>query len=134
MGDAFRAMKPAELRRHQGVVDFPVRAYIAKRGRKIIGMGGLAWRFGRCDLWLDVRRRELVNSHGVVRLAHRMLRIAAQLGETEVFCLRDDHPNSAKLLRVIGMQHIGDVEVKFQDGTSAVKELYRWQASRQLRQ
>lgn len=127
MADTFRAMTPRELRRHQGMVDFPVRAYIVKRGRKIIGMGGLAWRWGRCDLWLDVRKREEVNSHSVVRLARRMLRIAAQLGETEVYCLRDDHPNSAKLLRVIGMQHIGDVGVEFYDGTSAMKELWSWQ-------
>ncbi len=128
MGDALRAMTPAELRRHQGDIDFPVRAYIAKRGRKIIGMGGLAWRFGRCDIWLDVRRRDLVNAHSVVRLARRMLRIAAQLGETEVFCLRDDHPNSVRLLRVTGAQLIGDVEVTFHgEDAPVVKELYRWQ-------
>lgn len=124
-----RAMTPRELRRHQGVLGFPTRGYIMKRGRRILAMGGLAWRFAwGCDLWLDVRRPAETSGGQVVSLARYMLRLARQLGEEAVYCLRDDHPNSARLLRVVGMGLVAAVPVTFSNGQTAVKELYRWQA------
>lgn len=107
---------------------FPCVGYMAVRGKKLVAAGGLAWRFGRCDLWLDVVPRRKVPALGVVRWARRMLLLARQMGETEVFCFRDDFPSSAKLLELVGFSLMGMQEVTFTDGTVVEKELWRWSA------
>lgn len=132
---------------------FPVIAHAAivvGRGTKarpkpplLVAYGGLCWRFindgekrARCDIWLDVvdakRLKSATAALGLVRWARRMLRTAAQLGEPAVYCIRDDHPNSAKLLSLAGLERLaGDVSIVFDDGTQRTGEVYRWLSSPQ---
>lgn len=119
-------MKPAELLAKGAM--FPARGYILKAGRKTVAFGGLAWRFNRCDIWLEVRRPELLPAPFLVRFARRMLRMAQQLGEAEVFCFRDEHPTSAKLLHLVGLRPYGMQEATFIDGRVETQELWRWVA------
>lgn len=105
-------------------VDYPVHAFVALEGEDPLAYYGLAWRFGRCDLWFSVvdasaSRRSCIR---VVREARRMLKVALALGENRVFCIRDDHPNSRKLLGAVGFQYLGDIAVTMADGSGAVKE------------
>lgn len=105
-------------------MDYPVHAFVALEGEQPVAYYGLAWRFGRCDLWFSVvdasaSRRSCIR---VVREARRMLKVARALGEHRVFCIRDDHPNSRKLLEVVGFQPLGPVEVTMADGSGAVME------------
>jgi hypothetical protein len=105
-------------------VDYPVHAFVALEGEQPVAYYGLAWRFGRCDLWFSVvdataSRRSCIR---VVREARRMLKVAMALGERRVFCIRDDHPNSRKLLLTVGLQYLGTVAVTLADGSEAEKE------------
>lgn len=107
-----------------GPVDYPVHAFAAVEADEPLAYYGLAWRFGRCDLWLSV-----VDASGskrcairVVREARRMLKVAMALGEARVFCIRDEYPNSRKLLGAVGFRYLGDVAVTMDDGSEAVKE------------
>lgn len=109
-------------------LDFPCVGYVAKRGRRFVAAGGLAWRWQRCDLWLDVKPRCRVPAVGVVRWARRMLRLAEQMGETEVFCFRDDVPTSRRLLEFVGFHPLGMQSVILIDGTQVEKEVWRWSA------
>lgn len=126
-------------------VPFPVigHAAILKRPRRkpiVIGYGGLCWRFynspddirRRCDIWCTILRPDLTNAHTLVRWGKRMLRTAAQVGETSVYCIRDEEPNSRKLLQLVGLERqAGDVEISFDDGSRRTGEVWRWQLSRQ---
>jgi hypothetical protein len=125
-------------------IDWPMITYAGlyypRRGKpKLIAYGGLAWRFAkedgtpRCDIWFDVHDRKLMarlnRGLTLVRWAKRMLRTAAQFGDREVYCLRDEEPNSAKLLRLAGLELMdGAVSIAFDDGTTRTGELWRWQA------
>ncbi len=119
-----RPMTPREVRRHLDQFDCPLRAYVCKVGRKIVGFGGLIWRWNRCDIFLDVLRPDLVPVVAMVRWARRMLRMARQMGDEAVYCLRDEHPHSARLLRLVGMTHYAMQEITFNDGTVSVRELW----------
>jgi hypothetical protein len=129
---------------HGRPLDFPVIAYAAwaPRGRRkpvLVGYGGLCWRFPspdpesarrRCDIWLELERPDLINPLALVRWARRMLRTAAQVGETSVYCIRDDEPNSAKLLALAGLERMdGDVDITFDNGSKRTGEVWRRQAS-----
>lgn len=87
-------------------VNYPVIGWAGVRDKEVVAIGGLAWRFGRCELWFDVIEPGKVPTISVVRWARRMVEQARQLGEKDVFCLRDDHPRSAKLLSAVGMHMI----------------------------
>lgn len=119
-----RPMRLKELRRAGAY--FPAHGYVMKFGRQTVAVGGLAWRWGRCDLWFTARRPDLLNPVFVVRFARRMLRQAAQMGDAEVFAFRDDHPNSAKLLCLVGFQPYAVQDITFDDGAIVTKELWRW--------
>jgi hypothetical protein len=56
-----------------------------------------------------------------------MLRKAQQLGEAQVYCWRDDHPRSRKLLETVGFQLMGLEDVTLFDGSIAQKEVWLWQ-------
>ncbi len=113
--------------------------YYPRRGKpRLVAYGGLAWRFAkldgspRCDIWLDVVDRKLMGrlNRGLtlVRWAKKMLRVARQLGDREVFCIRDDEPNSAKLLRLAGLVLMdGAATLTFEDGSHRTQEVWRWQ-------
>lgn len=127
-------------------ITYPVVAYAAviTRGRRppiLVCIGGLAWRFievgatrPRCEIFVNVERPDLLSTltarRALVRWARRMLRTAAQLGEPAVFCIRDDEPNSAKLLSLVGLERLaGDVSIAFVDGTERPGEIWKWQSS-----
>lgn len=114
-----------------------------RRGRapRLIATGGLCWRFiaegatrPRCDIWLDVHDNEAIARPGaallLVRMAKRMLRTAAQFGEPAVYCLRDDLPNSSKLLSLVGLRPTGEVPIVYADGTTGTGELFEWRPLR----
>lgn len=110
---------------YMGKVDFPVIAYAGmERGKRLIGVGGLAWLDRRCWLWLDhcdmKHRHPLV----VVRWAKRMLDKAAQLGEAEVWARREKgiEPLSAELLTLLGFVRVTDED--------AIED-WKWQRSPQ---
>lgn len=128
-------------------VSFPVIAHagiIRQKGNKppiVVAVAGLAWRFynseedamlgrrRRCDIFLAVLKPKLVNPLLLVRWGKRMLRTAQQVGETSVFCIRDDEPNSEKLLTLVGLERqAGDVTITFDDGASRTGEVWRWNA------
>lgn len=123
---------------------FPVIAHAiyVRRGKRkpiLVGFGGLCWRFrdagasrNRCDIWFDIEQPDLLNPVTLVRWARRMLRTAVQVGETSVYCIRDDEPNSAKLLELVGLERMAvDVTITFEDGSKRTGEIWRWQASQQ---
>lgn len=109
-----------------------------RRGKpRLIAYGGLAWRFygadgitKRCDIWFDVVEPKLMRPLMLVRWARKMLLVAAQFGDREVFCIRDDHPNSAKLLRLAGLELMDDgATLAFEDGSKRTGEIWRWRQS-----
>lgn len=105
-------------------VRFPVISYLGLDGDRILGAGGLAWMHGRCFLWLGLVDMADTRAVRVVRAAKKMILIAKQLGEKTVYCWRDDHPHSAKLLALIGMTFNGVEPVTFGDGTTGEKEVW----------
>lgn len=86
-------------------VDLPVTAKAAIEGEELLACWGLAWGVGRCWLWLHVERSEPKHAFTVIREAKRMLKRAAQLGETEVYTPRDaSRETSARLLKLVGFE------------------------------
>lgn len=124
-------------------VPFPViasAAMIVDRPRNrppiLVAYGGLCWRFTntgeerrRCDLWLDVPQPDLLKprSLALVHWARRMIRTAKQLGEPAIYCLRDDEPNSTRLLELVGLERmVGDVSwIVADDGSNRTGEVWR---------
>lgn len=115
-------------------LDFPILAYAgmmwptgkSRRKPRLVAVGGLAWRFDRCDIWLHVFEPKLVPPIALVRYARRVMKVAVQMGEQSVYCFRDNEPNSAKLLRLVGMRQVGVEELTFHDGKSGQGELWKW--------
>ena len=105
-------------------IAFPVIAWAGVRDGITVAIGGLAWRFGRCDLWFDVLEPGKVPTISVVRWARRLIGQARQLGEKDVFCFRDEHPRSAKLLSAVGMHMIRVDTATMDDGSSRELELW----------
>lgn len=87
-----------------GVPVIAVAAMDDLKKAKLWGVGGLAWDHGRCWLWLDFVDMKRTHAITVVREAQRMLRKAWQLGEREVWALRESgvEPLSDKLLKLLG--------------------------------
>lgn len=87
------------------VIDWPAVAYVGLDDGNFVGSGGLAWGGDRCWLWFQVSQPKPEYARPVLRMAQRMLRKAAQLGEAEVYTVRDkQYPSSAKLLRLVGFE------------------------------
>jgi hypothetical protein len=104
---------------YDGEVSFPVIVYGGVDGDKVVAAGGLMWRDGRCCGWVDVFTDVSSRKITLVRWCKRMLRMAGQIGETEVYIVRDEQqPNSEKLLRLLGFEF---VELQAVTG----KEIYR---------
>lgn len=108
-------------------VHFPVVSYLGVEGDRILGAGGLAWMHGRCFLWLGLVDMTETRAIRIVRAARKMIRVARQLGETTVYCWRDEAPHSAKLLALVGMTFHGMEEVTFADGSTGEKEVWKSQ-------
>lgn len=89
-------------------ITFPVVAYVGIEDDRILGVGTLEWIEERC--WLAFAGFDVEPAHAVhvVRRARFLLQTARQLGDKEVFSLRDpSHPSSTKLLETIGFQMTG---------------------------
>lgn len=92
-----------------GEVDFPVSLYGGYDADGVIhATGGLCWVDGRCIGFLDVFRDVSPKTLTLVRWARRVLRIAKQLGETEVLIYRDAwQPKSERLVTLLGFDLVG---------------------------
>lgn len=113
-------------------ITYPMLGYAGRRDGKVIAYGGLMWRWERCDMWLEVLDPDTASASAwdVVHWGRNMIKTAVQMGETEVYCLRDAHePNSARLLAAVGFKPYALQKVEYLDGTSATKELWQWRAS-----
>jgi hypothetical protein len=95
----------------------------------VAALGGLTWRFNRCDIWLEVWDPDAISARTIVTQARRMLMLAVQMGEATIYCFRDEHLNSAKLLGLIGLKFDHTEEVGFEDGSGAIREIWAWQPS-----
>src|SRR5690606_27703882 len=95
----------------------------------LVAAGGLAWNAGRCWLWLTPIDRTRTYPVHIVRLGRRMLRMAAQLGEREVYCVRDPEPHAARLMRLVGLTLRGTEPTRYVDGSTGEMEVWTWQAS-----
>lgn len=105
-------------------VPFPVIAYVGLEDGVFLGCGGLAWRMGRCWLWLGFTPAGNSRPNHLVRYARRMLATAWQVGETRVHVERDQaEPMSARLLSHLGFAYIRDEPIVHDDGSAG--ELWR---------
>lgn len=110
-----------------GPVAFPTLAYAGLEDGEVRATWGLAWYLDRAWLWYELTDLDKTYPVYVIRQAKRMLRTAAQLGEQRIFCWRDEHPLSAKLLKAVGMEYCGVEEVTFGDGTTGTREVWsKW--------
>lgn len=133
-------VSPADVARFTGLtIPWPIITYAGiytpRRGKpKLIAYGGLVWRFTmpdgrpRCDIWFDVADHKLMarlnRGLTLVRWARRMVRLARQMGEAAVFCVRDDDPNSAKLLGLAGLELGENVTLEFEGGAKRTGEIW----------
>ncbi|MBZ9873076.1 hypothetical protein LB542_19705 [Mesorhizobium sp. BR1-1-9] len=87
------------------VIDWPAVAYVGIDDDDFVGSGGLAWGGDKCWLWFQVSKPKPEYARPVLKMAQRMLRKAVQLGETEVYTVRDQtYPSSTKLLKLVGFE------------------------------
>lgn len=106
---------------------FPTLAYVGVEDGEVCAAWGLAWYLSRCWVWYGLVDTARTHPMYVIRQAKRMLKTAEQLGEQRVFCWRDDHPLSAKLLKKVGMDLCGVEKVTFADGTKGTREVWsKW--------
>ena len=88
-----------------GLFVVPVVALIAVDGEETIGAGGLAWNKGRAFIWFHMERPDPAYRFVVFREFRKMLKRAAQLGEREVFTIRDPNiETSPRLLKLCGFE------------------------------
>jgi hypothetical protein len=87
-------------------IDMPVLSYVGVDGREIVGAGGLAWGKGKCWLWLSVYKSNPGYGVPIMKMMKRLVKKAAQLGETAVYTPRDAAiETSAKILKVLGFSY-----------------------------
>jgi hypothetical protein len=129
-------------------VTFPVVTYAGwlhkkPRGKRpappptLIAYGGLAWRVRDretgafwCEVWFDIAEPRLMRTLTLVRWGKRMLKVARQMGEKTVFCVREARPQSDKLLRLVGFVPAPDLRTfDAADGAERPGEIWIWQAS-----
>jgi hypothetical protein len=86
-------------------VNMPVVAMIAVDGEEAAAAWGLAWGKGRCFLWFHIRRIDPNHRFVIIRECRKMLKRARQLGEREVFTIRDpNYETSERLLKLCGFR------------------------------
>lgn len=84
-------------------IDLPVVAMVAAEDGEIIAGWGLAWNGGRCWLWFHTEVIDRRFSYVVLREARKMIARAWQLGETEIYAVRDaSYASSLKLMKILG--------------------------------
>lgn len=102
-------------------IEAPVLVYGALDAEnRVLACGGFLWDDGRPVLWLDVFADIGGHAALLVWWGRRMLRIARQMGEQEVYLFRDEqHASSERLVRLLGFDLCG---VAVSEG--AGKEIY----------
>jgi len=86
-------------------IDMPAVAVVGIEGETVIGSGGLAWGGGKCWLWFTAPNGEKRHALAIWRAAERLKRKARQLGETEIWTIRDTQYETAKrLLEATGFE------------------------------
>jgi hypothetical protein len=106
-------------------IPFPVVAYVAVDEGEVVAAFGLAWHHERCWLWFGdapVARRYAIY---VIRWGQRMIRLAGQMGETEVYSMRVEGPKSKRLHERLGFQLVGSEPIAFDDGRETTEEIWR---------
>ena len=87
------------------VVDMPAVALVGIDGDVFAGSGGLAWGGGRCWVWFSVVNGKPEYARPVLRAMILLKNKARQLGETEIFTIRDPaFETSARLVRLAGFE------------------------------
>lgn len=85
-------------------IDLPVVAMVAMDGKIAVAAWGLAWD-GRCWLWFTMEYPKPEYRWTVIREARKMLKRAVQLGDPEVYTVRDfEAETSARLLNILGFK------------------------------
>lgn len=85
------------------VIDLPAVAYVGVDDGALVGSGGLAWGGGRCWVWFSVINGKPSYALKIRRWVERLKRKARQLGETEVYTIRDPQfETSARLVKLSG--------------------------------
>jgi hypothetical protein len=106
-------------------VDLPATARAAFDGEELIACWGLAWSREprRCWLFFAVENYRPNIGFIIRRETKRCFRQAVQLGETEVYTVRDaEFPSSIKLMRIFGFESFS-----VENG----QEVWIWRSSRQ---
>lgn len=87
------------------VIDLPAVAFIGVDDGTFVGSGGLAWGEGRCWIWFSIVDQNPKYALKILRWAERLKLKAKQLGETEVFVIRDPQfETSSRLVRLAGFE------------------------------
>ena len=89
-------------------IDMPAVALVGIDDDVFAGSGGLAWGKGRCWIWFSVVNGKPEYARPVLRTVQMLKAKARQLGETEIFTIRDPgFKSSAKLNRLCGFEFFG---------------------------
>lgn len=84
-------------------IDMPAVALVGIDGGVFAGSGGLAWGEGRCWIWFSVINGKPEYARPILRTVKMLKAKARQLGETEIYTIRDTaFKSSAKLNRLAG--------------------------------
>lgn len=92
-------------------IDLPVICRIGMEGDKLIATGGLCFGGGRAWIWFHVENKPTQSiAMQAIRQARTMMRKAAQLGETEVYTLRDaTFETSERLCKMAGFEKTDEI-------------------------
>ncbi|MBZ9807699.1 hypothetical protein [Mesorhizobium sp. ESP-6-2] len=86
-------------------IDWPAVAFVGIDDGEFAGSGGLAWGADKCWLWFQTSLQKPEYARPVLKMARLLLRKAVQLGESEVYTVKDaQFPSSAKLLKLVGFE------------------------------
>lgn len=122
-------VRPHDIARMAGmIIDLPVYGWATIEGETLLAVHGLAWSEEPKRCWLYFHVVEYRPGYGpaVRREARRCFRLAEQLGETEVYTVRDrEYPSSLKLMRIFGFEFFA---------VENDQEVWIWRSSRQSQQ
>lgn len=89
-------------------IDMPAVAMIGIENGEIVGTGGLAWGKGRCWIWFHVTQPKPAYGLVAFKAFRRLMNRARQLGETEIYAVRDPkYTTSERLCRLCGFEPFG---------------------------
>lgn len=97
------AFDPASVVKASGLdIDIPVTAYAIMEGEALLAVYGLAWGGGKCWVWFHVEQYRPGYGVRVAKIAKKLFRQAAQLGEARIYTPRDaHHETSERLLKAL---------------------------------